>query len=154
MDPRTQNECFRMTDGMTHRASHGVVPPLARLAPSGHSRRYPAAAAVGQAEAATTGFIKSVKLLNGLSPEDVEQLCDSFTRCKYRHGDKIVTQGEAGDVFYIIEEGIVDVRPPPPRSAPLSFEGMDGWAVALPSRGHSSYSLPFSSLLHIFMTET
>lgn len=60
-------------------------------------------------EADISGFISSVKLLSDLSSADKKKLSDSFTRTKYKDGDKIITEGDMGDIFYIMEEGLVDV---------------------------------------------
>lgn len=53
-------------------------------------------------------FLKSVKLLSGLTKMDVEKLVESFTRTKFQDGEVIIKQGQEGEIFYIVEEGSVD----------------------------------------------
>lgn len=56
-----------------------------------------------------TDFVTSIKFLSSLGEQDMQNLIDSFTLAKFADGEHIVTQGDQGDVFYIIEEGTVDV---------------------------------------------
>eukprot|EP00878_Enallax_costatus_P004895 GHUV01005150.1.p1 GENE.GHUV01005150.1~~GHUV01005150.1.p1 ORF type:complete len:499 (+),score=133.52 GHUV01005150.1:478-1974(+) len=50
-------------------------------------------------------FLNSVPILNPLSQEEKLQLVDAFDEKTYQPGEKVVTEGEPGDYFYIIKEG-------------------------------------------------
>ena len=57
-----------------------------------------------------TEFVSSIPFLASLSDTDLQSLIDSFTLTKFRDGETIIKQGDKGDIFYIIEEGNVDVH--------------------------------------------
>lgn len=50
-------------------------------------------------------FLKDVKILSGLSNQEISKLADALTTEIYHAGDKIVTEGERGENFYFIESG-------------------------------------------------
>lgn len=50
-------------------------------------------------------FLKSVTLLSGLEAYERSQIADALKAEMRQAGDKIITQGEPGDKFYIVEEG-------------------------------------------------
>ncbi|CAG8493921.1 15711_t:CDS:2, partial [Acaulospora colombiana] len=54
-------------------------------------------------------FLRSVSFLTSLSPSEITKLADALEPDEYEDGKAIVTQGEAGDYFYIIEKGRVSV---------------------------------------------
>lgn len=58
-------------------------------------------AAVSQVEI----FINSVPILSPLSKEEKLRLVDAFEEKVYEKGQPVITQGEAGDFFYIIKDG-------------------------------------------------
>lgn len=50
-------------------------------------------------------FLKQVSLFSSMDSYERSQLSDGLKEETYRKGDKIMTQGETGDRFYILEEG-------------------------------------------------
>jgi len=50
-------------------------------------------------------FLKSVDLLNDLSPEEVATIADSLRERQYGDGVHIITAGEVGQEFFILEQG-------------------------------------------------
>jgi cGMP-dependent protein kinase len=52
-------------------------------------------------------FIDSVPLFNVLTNMQKDSLVGSLSTLKFRPGDPIVNQGDPGDLFYILKEGIV-----------------------------------------------
>jgi len=50
-------------------------------------------------------FLKSVTLISSLEPYERSQIADALKPEVFKQGDTIVTQGEPGDKFYIIEDG-------------------------------------------------
>jgi cGMP-dependent protein kinase len=52
-------------------------------------------------------FIDSVPLFNLLTPTQRETLVGSLSSLKFRQGERIVKEGDPGDLFYIISEGKV-----------------------------------------------
>jgi len=55
-------------------------------------------------------FLKGVPLLKSMEAYERSQLCDALRVETCTQGAKVVTQGEAGDTFYILEEGECDVE--------------------------------------------
>jgi len=58
-------------------------------------------------------FLKQVmvtnKLMKNLSPSDRTMLLSAFKACEFEQGVKIITQGDAGDNFYIVSSGECDI---------------------------------------------
>ncbi|OMJ86646.1 hypothetical protein SteCoe_11795 [Stentor coeruleus] len=52
-------------------------------------------------------FINSVPLFTVLTPMQRDSLVGSFSTLKFRSGDFIVKEGDPGDLFYIIKDGMV-----------------------------------------------
>lgn len=50
-------------------------------------------------------FLKNVPILDTMEAYERTQMCDALQQETHQEGDKIVVQGEAGDKFYILEEG-------------------------------------------------
>lgn len=50
-------------------------------------------------------FLKDVPILDTMEAYERTQMCDALQQETHKEGDKIVVQGEAGDKFYILEEG-------------------------------------------------
>lgn len=55
-------------------------------------------------------FLKEVKILSGLSNQEISKLADALTTEIYHHGDAIVTEGQSGENFYFIESGDCEVK--------------------------------------------
>merc|ERR1711968_390907 len=51
------------------------------------------------------GFLEKVPLLASLTAEERSRVADSLKPVSYNHGEKIITQGDPGNTFFIIEEG-------------------------------------------------
>jgi len=51
-------------------------------------------------------FIKSIRTFKDLSVKDRETLADSFEEKKYKENETVIKQGEQGDRFYVIMNGI------------------------------------------------
>jgi CRP-like cAMP-binding protein len=54
--------------------------------------------------------IASTKIFKGLSQEDLEEIAKLCEEAICNHGDRILTEGERADYFFILEEGSVDLR--------------------------------------------
>ncbi|KAI9277416.1 cyclic nucleotide-binding-like protein [Sporodiniella umbellata] len=52
-----------------------------------------------------TSFLQQVPLLQDLSLSEIHRIADALETRHYDRGDKVITAGEVGDCFYIIEEG-------------------------------------------------
>merc|ERR1719380_192831 len=50
-------------------------------------------------------FLKSVTLISSLEAYERSQIADALKSEVLSAGDKVITQGEPGDKFYILEEG-------------------------------------------------
>lgn len=54
-------------------------------------------------------FLKDVKVLSGLTVQERLKLADALSTKIYHAGEKIVTEGETGDKFYLIESGNCEI---------------------------------------------
>lgn len=52
------------------------------------------------------GFLQQVPILESLTEMEIMTLADSLAEEKYNNGDTICTQGDEGDFFYIVKEGV------------------------------------------------
>ncbi len=55
-------------------------------------------------------LMEKIPLLQGLSARNKSKFSSALTSVKFRQGDRIVTKGDVGEVFYIIQEGEVRVH--------------------------------------------
>lgn len=51
------------------------------------------------------GFLEDVPLLQGLQPYERAKIADALETVKYKAGQNIITEGEPGDNFYMLETG-------------------------------------------------
>src|SRR3569833_3225723 len=56
---------------------------------------------------------QSAQILGILRPEDLEVLLNLSFRCPYARGEVVVAAGEKVDRFYLVEQGVLRVDPPP-----------------------------------------
>lgn len=54
-------------------------------------------------------FLKDVKVLAGLTHQERSKLADALSTEIYHAGENIVTEGETGDKFYLIESGTCEI---------------------------------------------
>lgn len=54
-------------------------------------------------------FLKDIEILKSLSDQERSKLADALSTERYQKGDKIVTEGEQGENFYLIESGTCQV---------------------------------------------
>ena len=54
--------------------------------------------------------IASTEILKGLSEEELEEIAKLCEEVIFDDGDRILTEGERDDYFFILEEGSVDLR--------------------------------------------
>lgn len=54
-------------------------------------------------------FLRKVDVLAGLTPQERSKLADALSTETYQPGDKIVTEGEIGEKFYLIESGTCEI---------------------------------------------
>jgi len=54
--------------------------------------------------------IASTEILKGLSEEELEEIAKLCEEVIFDDGDRILTEGERADYFFILEEGSVDLR--------------------------------------------
>ena len=59
-------------------------------------------------------FLKNVPILATLTEYERSTISDALTEATFGDGETIISQGEAGDAFYIVQEGEV-VCPTAPR---------------------------------------
>ena len=58
----------------------------------------------------TFDILKKVSFFADLEDRDLSRIADAFASTTYRAGDRIITKGEIGDKFYIIQEGTAKVH--------------------------------------------
>jgi protein kinase A len=58
----------------------------------------------------TFGILKKVSFFADLETRDLNRIAEAFTAVNYRAGDRIITKGEIGEHFYIIQEGTAKVH--------------------------------------------
>ncbi|CAG8686717.1 2230_t:CDS:2, partial [Cetraspora pellucida] len=54
-------------------------------------------------------FVTSIPFLSSLNKSEITKLAEALEPFNYEGGDTIITQGEPGEYFYIIEQGYVNV---------------------------------------------
>lgn len=52
-----------------------------------------------------SSFLSKIALLDTLTPNEKDKICDCLKIEKYNKGDYVIKQGEKGEVFYFIKEG-------------------------------------------------
>jgi len=55
------------------------------------------------------GFLSEVPLLESLTPYERSKIADALETVKYKAGENIITEGEPGENFYILEDGVAEV---------------------------------------------
>ena len=58
----------------------------------------------------TFGILKKVSFFADLEPRDLNRIAEAFTTKNYPAGERIITKGEIGENFFIIQEGKVRVH--------------------------------------------
>jgi len=56
------------------------------------------------------GFLEKVEVLATLTADERTKIADAIEQRNYTDGDEIITQGDSPDYFYIVQEGIVDIK--------------------------------------------
>ena len=51
-------------------------------------------------------ILRSVEIFKSMEDYEIMQICDALKSSTYSDGDYIIKQGEMGDVFYVIENGM------------------------------------------------
>jgi cAMP-dependent protein kinase regulator len=69
--------------------------------------RYTLARTTAGGREETMTHLRKVSLLQNLSEPQLSQLADAVQMVHFRAGERIITKGENGDVFYILKEGFV-----------------------------------------------
>ena len=54
--------------------------------------------------------ITSVEIFKGLRQDELEEIAELCEEVIFADGDRVLTEGERADYFYILEEGRVDLR--------------------------------------------
>ena len=68
-------------------------------------------------------FLVKVEILRDMDPYERTQLADVLRPCVFENGDYVIREGDAGDVFFIVEEGTaVAVKSLHPGQAPLEVK--------------------------------
>jgi len=57
----------------------------------------------------TNEFLKQVPLFQGLSPEDLNRLCEMAAEVPLQAGEMLFAEGSTGDRAYVIQEGQVEI---------------------------------------------
>jgi len=55
------------------------------------------------------GILKANNFFSQITDEQREIMADAMKSCESKNGDEIIKQGDAGDLFYILDSGIADV---------------------------------------------
>lgn len=55
-------------------------------------------------------FLRTTQSLGSLPEAQIKQLAEALDEKQYNKGDVVITQGDAGDAFYIIKSGIAPFR--------------------------------------------
>jgi len=63
-----------------------------------------------KADADIKTCLRKIELFEDLSEQTINKFADSLTRVCYKEGDRIISKGEPGEIFYVIEEGRVRVH--------------------------------------------
>merc|ERR1740137_20188 len=63
-----------------------------------------------EARARLTEAVDDIVLFKSLDGEQLKKVIDAMQERKVQAGDSIVTQGEGDDHFYVIQDGVYDVR--------------------------------------------
>ena len=71
------------------------------------------------------------KLMKNLAPSDREQLMHAFQKKEFADGAAIITQGEAGDNFYILDTGVCDISTKDKGSVMKATKGISFGELAL-----------------------
>ncbi|KAL7486828.1 hypothetical protein ACHAW6_015511 [Cyclotella cf. meneghiniana] len=53
--------------------------------------------------------IKSNMLFRACAEEELQDLIDAFDTAKFNAGDTVIKQGDEGDLFFVVEEGMLDI---------------------------------------------
>ena len=61
--------------------------------------------AVVKKRAAYNEFLSKIKLLDSLTEQEKDKVCDCLQPVLYRPGEYVIKQGDKGDRFYLIQEG-------------------------------------------------
>jgi CRP-like cAMP-binding protein len=69
--------------------------------------RHVLARSAAEAHGGLCTTIKSISLFEHLSPNELSKFAAALTPVSYVEGERIITKGEIGEVFYIIQEGTV-----------------------------------------------
>lgn len=88
----------------------------------------------------TQTFLKSVDLFEGLSDRDLAAIAGTMRRREFHAGDSIVTEGEGGVGFFVVESGSATVRRGEREVAKLT-SGSSFGEVAVLAGGHRSASV-------------
>ena len=67
------------------------------------------AQSLAQKQATVKQICKKVKILEGLTDEQLESLVDAVEVVKYTAGRKVIEKGSKGNVFYMIMTGTLKV---------------------------------------------
>jgi cAMP-dependent protein kinase regulator len=51
--------------------------------------------------------LKKIDLLSSMDPYERTHVCDGIKEQKIKKGEYVIRQGETGDKFYMIEEGVL-----------------------------------------------
>ena len=51
------------------------------------------------------GFLKKTEILKDLEPYELSQIADALKTATFKEGDRIIQEGDIGDVFYLLLEG-------------------------------------------------
>jgi len=88
----------------------------------------------------TQTFLKSVGLFEGLSDRDLAAIAATMRRRAYHAGESIVTEGEGGIGFFVVESGTATVHRGEQEVAKLK-PGSTFGEVAVLAGGHRSASV-------------
>jgi CRP-like cAMP-binding protein len=54
--------------------------------------------------------IASLEIFKGLSQEEFEEIAGLCEEVIFQHGDRVLSEGERAEYFFILEQGSVDLR--------------------------------------------
>jgi cAMP-dependent protein kinase regulator len=75
-----------------------------------HTFRYILAHSAHKRDSNIRSCLSNIPLFQSLSEQNLQKFADSLTRVAFQNGERIVTKGDEGSVFYLIEDGEVRVH--------------------------------------------
>ena len=83
--------------------------------------------------------IKSNMLFRACTEEELQDLIDAFDTAKFKAGDTVIKQGDDGDLFFVVEDGKLDILVSKTDPIDGSTESSEQIIVGVPYKSGSSF---------------